>query len=131
MDLKSLSGKTMLLVDDIEINREIVMGILEDTQIQIVCASSGREAVETFTSTPGKFDVILMDINMPEMDGVEATRRIRALKAPEGARVPIIAMTANITPDDVKKFLAAGMTDHLVKPADFEEILRRINSHIK
>ena len=126
----SFSGRTTLLVDDIDINREIVMAILEPTQMQFVCAKNGYEAVETFTSDPGKFDVILMDINMPEMDGVEATRRIRALGA-EGARIPIIAITANISPDDVKNYLEAGMTDHIKKPTDFDEVLYKINLHLK
>jgi len=128
---ESLSGKTMLLVDDIDINREIVMAILDETQIQFVCAANGREAVETFSSNPGKFDIILMDINMPEMDGMEATRRIRALGTNEGTGVPIIALTANTAPEDVEKYLAAGMTDHIGKPVDFEKIFRKINTHIK
>ncbi|MCL2877303.1 MAG: response regulator [Acidobacteria bacterium] len=129
--LLSFSGKTALLVDDIEINREIVMTMLEETRMQFVCARNGREAVEIFTSDPGKFDVILMDINMPKMDGVEATRRIRALDAPEGARVPIIAITANTGQDDIKNYFAVGMTDHIKKPTNFEEVLRKINLHIR
>ena len=128
--LATLSGRTALLVDDIEINREIVMAILEETQIQFVCAGNGREAVEIFKSDPGKFDIILMDINMPEMDGVEATRQIRALGTKEGSRVPIIALTANTSSESVKKYLAAGMTDHIGKPAAFDEIIRKINLYI-
>ena len=129
--LASFSGKTMLLVDDIDINREIVMAILEETQIKFVCAANGREAVEIFTSDPNKIDIILMDINMPEMDGMEATRRIRTHSTSKGTNVPIIALTANTNPEDAEKFLAAGMTDHIRKPADFEEIFRKINVHIK
>ena len=127
----SFSGKTMLLVDDIDINREIVMGILEKTQIQFLCAVNGREAVDIFTADPKKIDIILMDINMPEMDGMEATRRIRTLGMNEGTHVPIIALTANTNQEDVEKYLAAGMTDHIGKPANFEEIFRKINTHTK
>ena len=127
----SFSGKTTLLADDIEINREIIMAILEETQMQFVCAVNGREAVEIFKSDPKKFDIILMDINMPEMDGMEAARRIRALGTEEGSRVPIIAITANTSPDDVKKYFEAGITDHIKKPADFDEVLKKINLHLK
>ena len=128
--LTSFSGKTTLLVDDVEINREIVMAILEDTKMEFVCAVNGREAVDIFSSDPKKFDIIFMDINMPEMDGVEATSRIRSLGA-EGSKVPIIAITANTSPDDVKKYFDAGMTDHIKKPADFDEVLYKINLHLK
>jgi len=126
----SFIGKTTLLADDIEINREIVMTLLEETQMQFVCARNGREAVEIFSANPAKFDLILMDVNMPEMDGVEATRRIRAL-TPKGALVPIIAITANTSPEDVENYLAAGMTSYLGKPTDLKEVLRKINLCIK
>ena len=121
--LISLKGRTMLLVEDVEINREIVIAMMESTGMQIECAVNGREAVEVFSSSPGKFDVIVMDINMPEMDGIEATRRIRAMAAPEGARVPIIAMTANVLADEVEKYLAAGMNSHIGKPVDFVKFM--------
>jgi signal transduction histidine kinase/DNA-binding response OmpR family regulator len=127
----SLNGKTVLLVDDIEINREIVMTALEDTGMVFVCAANGRKAVELFEADPAKYDFILMDINMPEMDGVEATRHIRSLDAPEGARVPIMAMTANTSPDDVETYLAAGMVDYIGKPVDFKEAVRKISLYIK
>ncbi|MCL2833660.1 MAG: response regulator [Treponema sp.] len=140
ISLSSFYGKTVLLVDDIELNREIVMATFEAARMKFVCAVNGREAVELFTSDPLKFDVILMDINMPEMDGVEATRRIRVFedemekKDPAGTnpvkRIPIIAMTANTNPDDVKNYFIAGMTDHIGKPADFDEVLRKINLYI-
>ena len=126
----SFEGKTALLVDDVEINREIVMAILEDTLIQIECAVNGREALEIFSSAPEKFDVIIMDINMPEMDGVEATRRIRALSAPEGAQIPIIAMTANVLSNEVDKYLSAGMNDHVGKPVDFDKLLRILKKYL-
>ena len=126
----SFEGKTMLLVDDVEINREIVIAMLEDTLVQIECAVNGRDALEIFSSAPGKFDIIIMDINMPEMDGVEASRRIRALTAPEGALIPIIAMTANVLPDEVDKYLAAGINDHIGKPVDFNRLSRILNKYL-
>ena len=125
-----LSGKTALLADDIEINREIVMGILEDTGMTFTCAANGREAVELFSSGPDKYDVILMDINMPEMDGVEATRRIRALDAPEGTRVPIFAVTANTSREEIQNYINAGMTEHIGKPMDYNELVRKMSMYI-
>ena len=130
-DPASLQGKTALLVEDVEINREIVMAMLEDTQMNIVCAENGVEAVELFSSDQGKFDVIFMDINMPEMDGVEATRRIRALGTPEGTEIPIIAMTANVLPEEVKGYMDAGMTDHIGKPLDFDKLLRMVCRYLE
>ena len=127
----SLNGKTALLVDDVDINREIVMALLEKTRMQFICAKNGREAVKFFSSNPEKFDLILMDINMPEMDGVEATRRIRTLGVAEGTRVPIIAITANTSPDDVANYLMAGMNDHLGKPVSLKEILKKIKRYLK
>jgi len=126
----SLAGNTILLADDVDINREIIMASLEDTQMQFVCAENGSEAVEAFKADPSKYDIILMDINMPEMDGVEATRRIRSLKIPEAETIPIIALSANTTPEEVESYLSAGMTDHLGKPADFEKIMRMITRYV-
>jgi len=123
-----LAGKRLLLVDDAEINREIVLAILEDTRLHISCAENGREALEMFSSDPTQYDAILMDVNMPVMDGVEATRRIRALDAPEGAQVPIIAMTANVLASYVEGYLAAGMNAHIGKPIDFDELLKKLNN---
>jgi len=126
----SFAGNTILLADDIEINREIIMALLEDTQMQLVYAVNGSEAVEIFKASPSKYDIILMDINMPEMDGVEATRRIRSLDISEAATVPIIAISANTSPEEVESYLSAGMTDHLGKPADFEKIMRMISQYV-
>jgi CheY-like chemotaxis protein len=125
-----LKGKTALLVEDVEINREIVMAMLEDTGLQIVCAENGSEALELFTACPKKFDVILMDINMPGMDGAEATRRIRALDTPESMRVPIIAMTANVLTSEVETYFSAGMTGHIGKPMDPEKLLSTLNEYL-
>ncbi|MCL2046851.1 MAG: response regulator [Oscillospiraceae bacterium] len=127
--LHSFHGMTALLVEDVEINREIVMAMLEDTRMKIVCASNGREAVELFTSGEYDFDVIFMDINMPEMDGVEATKIIRSVW-PQGVRIPIIAMTANVHPDEVASYIDAGMSGHIGKPIDFDKLLRMIRLYM-
>ena len=126
----SLAGITALLVEDIEINREIVMAMLENTGLAIECAENGQEAVDMFKASPEKYDVILMDINMPVMDGLEAARQIRALDEPEGAGVPIIAMTANVLMNEVDSYIEAGMTDHIGKPVDFEKLLLKLYKRI-
>jgi CheY-like chemotaxis protein len=126
----SLERKKLLLVEDVEINREIVLAILEDTGLKIVCAENGREALNMFSAAPDQYDIILMDINMPVIDGVEATRQIRALGMPEGARVPIIAMTANVLMSEVETYLTAGMTDHIGKPVDFDKLLSKLHRYI-
>ena len=128
-------NKTALLAEDVEINREIVIAMLEDTQLKIVCASNGLEAVNIYEKDPEKFDVIFMDINMPEMDGLEASRRIRKfeeeLRLSERLQgVPIIAMTANVLPEEIEKCLDAGMTDHIGKPVDFEILVNKINHYL-
>ena len=127
----TFEDKTALLVEDNEINREIVMNMLNDTRINIECAENGRQALDIFTANPEKYDIIFMDINMPEMDGMEATRRIRALDGSAGKHVPILAVTANVFPDDVKKYIASGMNDHIGKPVDSADLLHRLNKHIQ
>ena len=127
----SLDGKTVLLVEDVEINREIVMAILEDTGLVIECAENGQEALDMFSSDPDLYDIILMDINMPVMDGLEATRRIRALGTPEGTGVPIVAMTANVLISEVESYISEGMTDHIGKPVDFDKLLSKLHYYLK
>ena len=128
--LSSYRGKTALLVDDVEINREIVIAMLEDTELQIECAINGREALDMFAADPRKYDLIIMDINMPEMDGVESTKRIRSLPAPEGARIPIIAMTANVLPEEIKTYFTVGMNAHIGKPVDFGKLFRMLDEYL-
>jgi len=135
-DLKSGSevsykGKTALLVDDIEINREIVMIMLKETEIGIECVANGREAVEVFKTNPDKYDVIIMDINMPEMDGVTATRSIRELNIKKGKEIPIIAMTANVLPEQVALYMEAGMNGHVGKPVDIELLTSMLDKYLK
>ncbi len=119
-------GRTVLLAEDVEINREIVNTLLEETGVTIRNAENGREAVEMFKNDPEAFDLILMDIHMPEMDGFEATQKIRRLDLPNAAKIPIIAMTANVFKEDIEKCLAVGMNDHIGKPVDFRELIRKL-----
>jgi CheY-like chemotaxis protein len=129
------AGRRILLVEDVEINREIVIALLSATAIEIECAENGEEAVELFGGAPEKYELIFMDLQMPVMDGYEATRRIRKIEAtgdePNVARVPIIAMTANVFKEDIEKCLAAGMNEHIGKPLDFEEVLEILNRYLK
>ena len=118
-----LDNHCILLVEDVEINREIVLSLLEPTRLGIECAENGAIAVEMFESAPDKYDMIFMDIQMPEMDGYKATRKIRALDTPKAKAIPIIAMTANVFREDVEKCLDAGMNDHVGKPLNIDEVL--------
>jgi CheY-like chemotaxis protein/two-component sensor histidine kinase len=126
------SAYTILLVEDMDINREIVTALLESTGIKIVEAVDGVDAVRAYSKDPQHFDLIFMDIQMPQMDGYEATRKIRALAphVPAAATVPIIAMTANVFADDVDKCLAAGMNDHVGKPLDINVLHEMLRSYL-
>ncbi len=117
----------MLLVEDIEINREIALTLLEETNIKIDCAENGLEAVNCVLENPGVYDIILMDIQMPLMDGLEATRRIREM----GVRVPIVAMTANAFKEDVEACKKAGMQDHISKPIDVDELYQKVGKYLR
>ncbi|MCL2031376.1 MAG: response regulator [Oscillospiraceae bacterium] len=130
LDTGIFAGKCVLLAEDIEINREILTSLLEETGVDIVCAENGREAVECFAASPRRFAMVLMDIHMPEMDGYEATRRIRALGTPAAMNVPIVAMTANVFREDIARCLSAGMDDHVGKPVDMDELLNKMKRYI-
>jgi len=124
-------GYRVILAEDVDINREIVLTLLEPTGLRIDCAKNGVEAVTMFEQNPEGYDMILMDVQMPEMDGFEATRRIRQSQNPRGQSVPIVAMTANVFREDVEKCVAAGMNDHIGKPLDFDELLSKIARHLQ
>jgi signal transduction histidine kinase len=119
------SGKTILIVDDMEINRDIVTAMLEETGATILEAEDGQIAVEMFEKQE-TIDVILMDVQMPRMDGLTATRTIRDIGTPRALSVPIIAMTANAMREDVEACLAAGMNSHIGKPIDWDTLLYRL-----
>jgi signal transduction histidine kinase len=128
---ESFHGRRLLLVEDMEVNREIVVSLLEPTGIDIDCAKNGAEAVAMFTGEPERYDMIFMDVQMPEMDGYEATRRIRASGLPRAGAIPIVAMTANVFREDVERCLAAGMNDHIGKPMDFYEVLANLRRYLR
>ena len=114
-----LSGRRILLAEDMQINAEIMMDILEMENIEADHAENGRIALEKFSaSAPGDYAAILMDVRMPEMDGLEATAAIRALDREDAKRIPIIALTANAFDEDVQRSLQAGMNAHLTKPVE-------------
>jgi len=123
-------GRRVLLVEDMEINREIVIALLEPTLLEIDCAENGIEAVRVFSEAPGKYDLIFMDVQMPEMDGYEATRRIRALDCPNAKTIPIVAMTANVFREDIEKCLDAGMNSHVGKPLVIDEIMDKLYMYL-
>jgi len=120
----NFNEKTLLLVEDIEINREIVSALLEDTEISIIEATNGEEAVAKYEQFYSEINVVFMDLQMPRMDGYEATRSIRTLGFEQAKKVPIIAMTANVFKDDIDKCHDAGMNGHLGKPIDSNAMLQ-------
>ena len=122
-------GKKMLLVEDVEINREVFMSLLEGSGILFEIAENGKEALKKVADPTNKYDLVLMDVRMPEMDGLEATRRIRELNK-QAKSLPIIAMTANVFTDDIIRCLEAGMDDHIGKPIDLADTLFKIRKYL-
>ena len=120
----------ILVVDDVEINREIIAAILEESEIQIDFAENGKTAVETFEKYSNEYSLILMDVQMPEMDGFEATRKIRATELSRAQDIPIIAMTAHVFQEDVIKCLEAGMNDHIGKPIDSDVLFDKLRLYL-
>lgn len=128
-EMPDLSSVYAMVVDDIEINRTILAEILSETGVNIVEAENGMEAVKLFEeSEPGFYDLIFMDMQMPIMDGCEATRRIREKTRPDAGTVTIIAMTANAMTTHVEQVLNAGMNGHIAKPIDFDKIINTVNA---
>jgi CheY-like chemotaxis protein/ABC-type amino acid transport substrate-binding protein len=118
-----LSGKSVLLVEDNELNLEIAKMLLEDEKMVVTTAENGEKAVDIVSqSVPGRFDFIFMDIMMPVMDGLEAARQIRTLNRKDTKEIPIIAMTANAFQDDIRDCIDAGMNAHIAKPIDSKKI---------
>ena len=122
-----LTGKRVLLAEDNELIMEISMAILTMNGMEVVQAVNGAEAVERFAESPAhSIDAILMDMQMPELDGCQAARAIRALDRPDAAAVPIIAVTANAFAEDIAKTTEAGMDAHISKPIDFVVLNRTL-----
>jgi len=128
----SLEGRRILIAEDLPENAEIVCDLLELEGVETEHALNGKIALDMFASSaPGYYDAILMDLRMPEMDGLEATRNIRKLDRPDARAVPILALTANAFESDVKKSLESGMNDHLAKPTDADTLYAALKKHIK
>ena len=127
-----LKGKKLLLVEDNELNREIALEILKEAGFVVDTAEDGAVAVRKIKqAAPGQYDLILMDIQMPNLDGYEATRQIRALPDAEKASIPIFAMTANAFEEDRQNALAAGMNGHIAKPLDVPHLLSVLADALK
>ena len=124
-------GKNLLVAEDVEINREILLALLEDTGLKIDCAENGAEALKMVEAAPDKYDIVFMDVQMPFMNGHEATRRIRALPDLRSkGKLPIIAMTANVFKSDIEDCLAAGMDDHIGKPIDIDRVMEKLREYL-
>jgi len=123
------SGKAIMIVDDVDINLEIAVALLESTNIIMDTAKSGKEAFDKFIADPERYDLIFMDMQMPEIDGLTATRMIRALDTTKANTIPIIAMTANVFKEDIEKCIGAGMNGHLGKPINLNEVIRLLLSY--
>ena len=126
------AGMRLLVVEDNELNMEITTTVLEEAGFVVDQAVNGQAALEKIaTAAPGQYALVLMDIQMPVMDGYEATRRIRALPDPEKAQIPIVAMTANAFAEDRENALAAGMNEHIAKPFDIHTLLWKLAEILK
>jgi len=125
------AGNVILLVDDVKMNREIVISLLEITSVAIETAENSKQAVELFELAPERYDLILMDIQMPVMDGYEAPRRICSSTSPQAASVPIVAMTANVFREDIDNCIACGMDEHLGKPIELDKLILLLHRYLK
>lgn len=130
-DQYDFTGKRILLAEDNELNREIAVELLSDLGAVIDCAFNGAEAVARFKESPTQYySLILMDVQMPVMDGYTATRTIRGLPRPDAASIPILAMTADAFMEDILAAKASGMNGHLAKPLDIPAMKREISKFI-
>ena len=129
-NVKIFNGKNILVAEDMEVNQEILQVLLKPTGLSIDFAENGIEAVDMFSKSPEKYDLILMDLQMPEMNGYQAARIIRAMSFENAKTIPIIAVSANVFKEDIEKCIEAGMTDHIGKPLDFEKVLEKLRSYL-
>ena len=130
-DKKELTGKRVLLVEDNELNAEIAMEILKMRGLSIEWAENGQKCIELLEKMPESYyDAILMDIQMPVMDGYETTKKIRMMSDNKKASIPIIAMTANVFSEDRQKAFESGMNDHVAKPIDVKELISTLLKYI-
>ena len=127
-----ISGRRILLVEDNELNMEIAEMLLTDAGAHVTRAVNGRQAVERFAAdAPGTYDVILMDVMMPLMNGYEATETIRAMAREDAKQIPILAITANAFTEDIERAMRAGMNDHLSKPLNVQKMIGLIARYTK
>jgi CheY-like chemotaxis protein len=132
-EMPDFSASTILVAEDVAINREIIGALLEPAKVRIEYAENGAQALSMVEAAPEKYDMIFMDVQMPEMDGYEATRRIRESEKAftDGAsHIPIIAMSANVFKEDVDKCLAAGMDGHVGKPINIPEVIKWMRKYL-
>ena len=129
---KTLDGVSILLAEDNDLNAEIAAQLLEIQGAKVCRSVNGKQVLEQFSqSRPGEFQAILMDIQMPEMDGLEAARAIRSLSHPDAAAIPIVAMTANTFKEDVDAAMAAGMNGFVPKPLDINYLYRLLGELLR
>jgi signal transduction histidine kinase len=127
----AFTGRRILLAEDVEINREIVLALLEPAGLVVDCAENGSDAFSLVSENPGKYDMVFMDIQMPVMDGYETTKKIRRWEEETGHKpIPIIAMTANVFREDIERCLKAGMDGHVGKPLDQKEIFDKLRKYL-
>jgi CheY-like chemotaxis protein len=127
-----LKGRRVLLAEDVAVNAEIMIMVLSMREIQVDHAENGRVAVELFEEhEEGYYDAVLMDMRMPEMDGLEATRRIRGMNRSDAKNIPIIALTANAFDEDVQHSMQAGLNAHLSKPVEPDTLFKTLEELIK
>jgi CheY-like chemotaxis protein len=124
------AGYRVLLAEDVKVNCEIAQALFAPTLLKIDCVENGLEAIDSFVSSPDSYDLIFMDVQMPVMDGYEATKRIRALNIDKAKTIPIIAMTANVFKEDVDRCIEVGMNDHIGKPLDFDDIVEKLCKYL-
>ena len=126
----SFEGFCILLAEDMETNREIIYAMLEATKIKIDYAENGADAVRMFNESQDKYDLIFMDVQMPVMDGMEATKKIRSIGSKKALDIPIVAMTANVFQEDIMKCIDAGMNEHLGKPLNIDDVIDALKKYL-
>jgi CheY-like chemotaxis protein len=128
---QDFSGSHIMIVDDVQINREIIETFLDDTGAVCECASNGQEAVDMFAaSEENYYDLVFMDVQMPVMDGCAATRSIRRMERGDAKTVTIIALTANVLKEDLQEAIAAGMDGYAGKPVEYPTIMKLVDQAI-
>ncbi|MDR1695523.1 MAG: response regulator [Endomicrobium sp.] len=126
----NFEGRSILIAEDTEINKEIIRVFLQTTKAKLYFTSDGTEVLAAFEADSERYDLILMDVLMPKMDGLEATRKIRSLNVPKAKTVPIVALTVNTSPEDIRKSFDSGMNDHIGKPIEINTMFETLKKYI-